>query len=109
MTEESFAGRAHESLRAAIAYELLTMSAECDAEFTFPPALARSIKRIIDEPDYKAIAMDIWHETFVMRNGPLFEAMQQELEGEDVWELLQARLRHRDALPTAGTLPPSRS
>jgi hypothetical protein len=105
MSEQTFDERAKEAWAAALAFELVSRGAEGRAGFLCSPALARCLHRLIGEPDYRAIAMDLWHELFVRQNAELLEQMKAELTGDDHWYIQHPA----GASLTDGTPPPSKS
>lgn len=80
--------RVAETLKAAVAYQLLTVAADCDQPRQWHPAMAHCIKRLVDDADYRAIVLDCWAEIFERQNGEMFDALKDMMEGTPLWEEL---------------------
>lgn len=89
-----------ETLKIVVAYQLLCLSSENDETRMWPPSMARSIKRLIDEPDTRAVVMDVWSQVFEHGNGEMYDALKEMVGGTPVWEEL---MRSPSASPTGGT------
>ena len=97
-----------ETLKAAVAYQLLEIGAGSGETNLWHPAMTQCIKRMIDDADYRAIVLDVWSEIFEHRNGEMYEALREMMEGTKLWEDL-VQNASRSASPTGGTLPTSKS
>lgn len=97
-----------ETLKAAVAYQLLSVGADAGETNLWHPALTRCLKRMIDEPDYRAVSLDAWSEIFEHHNGEMFDALREMLEGTPIWEDLIVRAR-LSALPTVDTPPTNKN
>lgn len=75
-----------ETLQAAVAYQLLGIGCDNNDAGLWHPGMARCLKRMIDEPDYRAVVLDTWSEVFEQRNGEMFEALRDILGGTQLWE-----------------------
>lgn len=96
-----------ETLQAAVSYQMLEINADNGDVTLLHPAMARCLKRMIDEEDYRAIALDTWSEIFKERNGEMFDALRDLLGGTKLWEdLVKAS---RSASLTADTPPTNKN
>lgn len=95
-----------ETLKIVVAYQLLSLSSEGGEERAWPPSMARSIKRMIDEPDTRAVVMDVWSQVFERNNGEMYDALKEMLGGTPVWDELT---RSQSASPTGDTQLTSKS
>jgi hypothetical protein len=97
-----------ETLKAAVAYQLLAAGSDAGEANLWHPAMTRCLKRMIDEPDYRAVVLDAWSEIFEHQNGEMYNALREMMEGTPVWEDLVVKAR-LSALPTVDTQRTSKS
>lgn len=77
-----------DTLKIVVAYQLLCLSSEDGETRAWPPSMARSIKRMIDEPETRAVVMDVWSQVFEHGNGEMYDALKEMVGGTPVWEEL---------------------
>jgi hypothetical protein len=97
--------RIAETMRAVVAYQLISQAAETNELLLLPAGAARLLQRIITEPDYRAIVMDAWAEVFEHGNGEMFDALKEMLGDTAIWDDLTNRSQTRQPASPMGDTP----
>lgn len=92
----------YEAMAAAMAYEMLSLHEHNNDARMYTPALAKCLKRMIDDRDYRSDTLDAHQEIFIRRNGELFDAVQELFGETKEWqEIMSLAASH------TGVTPPS--
>lgn len=72
--------RVAEALRAAVVVEMVKDAGHMQTELHLPAQAVAVLQRILEDADYRAVAMDVWRDAFVNK-GESAEMMNQYLSG----------------------------